>query len=86
MSINKVKENIGSDKLVIGTQRTLKELKAANLEVIFVTQNAPQEVVDEINHYAQQNETKVETLDIPNDELGVICKKPFSISVVSLTK
>ena len=71
---------------IVGTQRSLKQLKLGHVEKILVSSNCPQSVEKSINHYANLNGTEVHKLDYPNDELGIICKKAHSISVLSFLK
>ena len=64
----------------------MKQLKLGKIEKVLVSSNCPASVEKKINHYAALNNTEVHKLEYPNDELGVICKKPFSISVLSFLK
>jgi ribosomal protein L30E len=51
---------------------------------VYLAENAEQSVKEDIQHYAKVTDTDVEQLNIANDELGTICKKPFNIQVVSV--
>lgn len=86
MKTAEIKKLLGSKKLIIGTDRTLKSLKNGELELVMVSSNCNQETLDDMNQYAGFSETKVEQLSMPNDELGVICKKLFSVSVIGILK
>jgi ribosomal protein L30E len=81
-----IKKLLGSDKLLLGTNEVLKCMKRAELETVYLSKNAPQSVRDDIAHYANINGTEVVELEQPNDELGHICKKGFSISVIGVLK
>ncbi|MBS3135041.1 ribosomal L7Ae/L30e/S12e/Gadd45 family protein [Candidatus Woesearchaeota archaeon] len=76
-----VKEGKG---LVIGTQRTLKKLKMGELKKVYVSSNCPKDVLDDLEHYSKLHNIPLVVLKENNEELGVICKKPFFISVLSL--
>lgn len=82
--IDLIKKNLKTDKLVFGTKRTMKFMKLGKLKKVLYTTNTPADVVEDIDHYSKITEIEVERLDVPNDELGIICKKQFSISVVGL--
>ena len=84
MALEDLKKNLRSDKMVIGTERTLKLLRQGRLSAVFMSSNCPVQVREDIAHYAK--DVSVEVLDIPNDELGVVCKRPFSVSVAALLK
>ncbi|MBD3204186.1 50S ribosomal protein L30 [Candidatus Woesearchaeota archaeon] len=84
--IKKIRSLIKEKKLIIGTERTIKELKKKKLDKVYVSANVSQEVMDDINHYAKLADLSVVQLDVFNEELGTICKKPFSISVIGVLK
>ena len=69
-------------KPIIGTERILKNLKTGKLKKILVASNCREQIKKDINYYAKLADVKVIQLDIPNDEVGLVCKKPFSISVL----
>jgi len=75
-----------SGKLIVGTARTLKQLKLGKVKSVFITSNCPDDVREETKKYADLAKAKVEEIELPNDELGVICKKPFSISIAGVVK
>lgn len=75
-----------SGKLILGTAKTVKGLKLGNIKKVFITSNCPDSVREDIGKYASLSNAEVEELEIPNDELGVICKKPFSISIAGIVK
>lgn len=85
-SIDDIKKAIESDKAVVGTQRVLKGLKLGNIASVYMTTNVPKDVLEDIKHYSELSNTEVIELDVPNDELGTLCKKPFSISVLGIAK
>ncbi len=77
-----LQELIKEKKLIIGTDRVLKMLKNEQLANIYLASNCPETVRQDIKHYSKIFNVKVEELKETNQELGVLCKKPFSISVV----
>ena len=79
-----IRKLLGSDKLIIGTDRCLKLLREGQLKKVILASNANQVIVDDIQRYSQQTGAEVVQLDIPNEELGVYCKKPFNISVLGI--
>ena len=83
-AITEIKKGIKDKKVLIGTARTIKNLKLGRLQKVFLTSNCPASVKSSVEHYSKLSNCKIEQLDIPNDELGVVCKKQFSISVLGL--
>lgn len=85
-SADEVKKLAASKKIVIGTKRVMKMLKAGKISKVFVTSNCPKGVKEDIGRYASISKADVVQMDMPNDELGVVCKKQFSISIVGVSK
>lgn len=75
-----IRKLLGSDRLVIGSDRVLKLLRSGGLQKVYVASNCAPSVREDVLSYAGQ--TEVVELDIPNEELGVYCKKPFNIMVL----
>ncbi|MEK6942768.1 MAG: ribosomal L7Ae/L30e/S12e/Gadd45 family protein [Nanoarchaeota archaeon] len=86
ISSAEIKKLIKSGNFIIGTEKSVKQLKLGKVEKVLVSLNCPASVEKKINYYAALNSTEVHKLEYPNDELGVLCKKPFSISVLSFLK
>jgi len=84
--IEDIKKALAAKTAVIGTERSIKSLKLGKLSRVFLTSNCPSSVEKDIEHYAKLSGTEVVKLEIPNDELGTVCKKPFPISVISIQK
>lgn len=72
--------------LIIGTDVTVKNLKQGKLSKIFLAANCNVTDKEDIKHFASVNGTEIVELTTTNDDLGVVCRKPFSIAVVSIVK
>ena len=86
MTVTEIKENLKNKRIILGTDLTIKQLKRGNLVKVFVSSNCPSRIKEDVTHYSKLGSSAVESLDIPNVELGTICKKPYSVSVVGLLK
>ena len=84
--VDEIKKNLETGKLIFGTEMTMKGLKLGDVQKVFVTKNCPAEVRDDISHYSSIGKFEVVELESTNEELGVICKKPFSVSVIGLLR
>jgi len=82
--MSEIKKSVEADNVIIGSQRTIKKLKNGQLKKIFLAKNCPQAVREDIGYYSKLTKVEVVELEEPNDELGIICKKQFSISVLGL--
>ena len=77
-----LKKLVASTKATVGTERTLKELKAGKLAKIYLAKNVSENTKNDVETYAKIANVEIVTLDVRNDELGVICRKPYSIAVL----
>lgn len=68
--------------LVFGTENAIKKLKNSSATKVFISSNCPENVRKRIEYYTKLGKIELVKLEIPNDEIGLICKKPFSISVL----
>ncbi len=82
--VTEIRKLLSDKKLIIGRDRTLKQLKTGGLKKVFVAANSPSELKEDLKYYCSLGNVELAELDYPNDELGSICKKPFSISVVGV--
>lgn len=78
-----LKKVIKDQKVIIGTERTIKNLKLGKAKKVFLASNCPKKVKEEILYLAKLANAQVEELDIPDEEVGMVCKKGFRISVLS---
>ena len=85
-NLAELKQVLGTGKALLGTSRTLKEIRRGNIERVFVSKNTPKLVREDLKHYSDISGFEVVELDIPNDELGTVCRKQFSVSIVSVIK
>lgn len=82
MEISKILKS--KKKLIFGKSQIIKFLRNGKLEEVFLSANFPE--ANEIKNLAGLAETPVTVLKQTNDELGALCKKPFSISIIGLIK
>jgi len=79
-----IRKLLGTDKLVIGTERTFRLLRKGELARVLLASNCADDVRTSVEHYAKLVSCDVVQLDVPNEELGVFCKKPFNIQVLGI--
>lgn len=86
MSVEDIKKMLKTGNLILGSERTLKALRNKELTHVYLASNAPSSLVKDVEYYAAITGVVIEKLDMPNDELGVLCKKPFNIACIGLKK
>jgi len=70
-NIKEIKKFIKTGELVIGT---------------FTASNCNESVKKDLIYYSRLNNAEFVEMQYANEDIGVICKKPFSISVISIIK
>jgi large subunit ribosomal protein L30e len=86
LSSSDIKKMIKEKKFLIGKDRTLKSLKLGKVDNVIISSNCAKDALESINYYSSLEGIEPVQVKYQNDELGVICKKPFSISVISILK
>ena len=81
-----IKKLVKDKKVFIGTEQTLKGLKLGKVSKVFLASNCTDQTRKSVERYAKMAGAEVKLLDVPNDELGIICRKRFFISVMSVKK
>lgn len=81
--MDELKQALKEKGLVFGTKATLRSLRAGKAKHVLMASNCPKAVRDDIRHFATLSGIAVTELEIPDNEIGMICKKRFSVSVLS---
>ncbi len=77
---------IQEKKVVIGAERVLKELKARRVQKVYLANNCPAKLNEDVKYYARVAEIPVVDMAYSNEELGVFCKKNFFVSVLAIAE
>jgi ribosomal protein L30E len=85
-NIKNIKESLKNKTAVVGTERCIKMLKSGNIKEVFLTSNVPDSVRGNVMQLIGISGIPVIEVEMPNDELGMICKKPYPISVFAIKK
>jgi large subunit ribosomal protein L30e len=84
--IAEIKKLTKEKKLVIGADETKKGLKTGKFAKVYLAANCSDTMREDIARYASLGGVDVVDTKLQNTELGDICKKPYSISVMGLLK
>lgn len=76
-----IREDLKNKKPVIGNNLTLKKLRKNEIKKIYMASNYSKK--ENIIRNAKAHNVNVIELKENNKQLGGICKKPFSISIIS---
>ena len=82
MSNADLRKAIKDKRIYYGADITIKMLKTGKLGEVFMASNCPARIKKDLRHFCNIANVKLNELEESNEELGNICKKPFSISVL----
>lgn len=83
MNLAELRKALKSEKVIFGAGRTIKNLKNGKLKMIFISSNCPEDIKKDLEYYCKISKIEIVQLKQPNDELALICKKNFPVSVIS---
>lgn len=82
--IAEIKKLLGTEKLIIGTDKIIKALKRGEMKKVFLASNCNNDTKESVAHYSGLGKVEVVDLELNNEELGDVCKKSFFISVIGV--
>lgn len=85
-TVKEIQNLLKENRVLIGKDITIKCLKKDMIKKIFLSSNCPEKIIKEIKYYASLAEVEVVSIEKNNEELGLLCKKPFFISVLGVKK
>jgi large subunit ribosomal protein L30e len=83
-AVEDLRKLLSAEKLVLGTEDTLKLLRNGKLRKVVVASDCNESMKDNFSRYCEM--AGVECLEIAqsSEEVGVLCRKPFAISVIGV--
>jgi ribosomal protein L30E len=83
--LKELKDKIKEGKVIVGSKEIIKNLKQDSTIVkVYLAKNCPQETKLDLENYTNLLNIDLIELELNNEELGVICKKNFFVSVVAI--
>ncbi len=83
--VAELKKILESKKAILGGDVTLKLLRQGKIKKVFLSSNCDPLVKADIKQVCKVAEIECVELEHNNEEIGVIFKKPFSVSVVGVS-
>ncbi|MBI4155490.1 ribosomal L7Ae/L30e/S12e/Gadd45 family protein [Candidatus Woesearchaeota archaeon] len=78
-----LKEDLKKKSPIIGANFALGLLKSGKAKKVYVAKNCPKDLKEGLKRYSGIFKSEYYELDMNSDELGTLCKKPFSIAVLT---
>jgi len=85
MDLNRsIRIAVDTGKVSFGTESAMKSLLNKQAKLVIVAKNTPQNIKDDVYHYAKLSDIPV--LEFPSSslELGTVCGRPHFIAVLTL--
>ncbi len=84
--LTELKTVLETKNIVIGAENVLKKIKHGEIKDVFICSNISKSVLDDLNKYSKLAKLNLRQLPQTNEELGVVCKKPFMVSIIGILK
>ncbi len=82
-----IRKIVTEEKICIGTESTIKNLRVGKLLKVIITSNCPKEVREDISSLNRKTDgAEIVSISENNEELGIICRKPFHVSVIGVIR
>lgn len=79
-----LKQDLQKEKPIYGLEETMKKIKHGKLKRVYMASNCNEK--ESLLRYGRQFNVEVIELKEDNSQLGVACKRPHTISVLSFEK
>ena len=79
-----LKKLLMAKRLVLGAEATIKALRKGGVQKVFIASNCSTLVRSDVETLCKVSGAECVSLAQGTDEIGVMCKKPFAISVIGV--
>jgi ribosomal protein L30E len=86
MHEEEIRKLLNSKKLLIGKDEVLKNIRKGLIAKVYIASNCPEDLHEDLLRYSKISQFELFETKVPNDELGTVCKKPFSIVILGVLK
>ncbi|MEE1118267.1 50S ribosomal protein L30e [Methanosphaera sp.] len=73
---------VDTGKVILGSKKSIQAIKLGNGELVVMAANAPKNLKEDVEIYSNLSEIPVHIFDGSSVDLGSICGKPFTVSVL----
>ena len=82
--IESIQNAIKTNQVAMGYKESIRLVKSQTPKMIVVAKNLPENRQKEIEHNAKLGNVKLEIFEGSSKELGIVCGKPFPVSVIAI--
>ncbi|MBW2970290.1 ribosomal L7Ae/L30e/S12e/Gadd45 family protein [Candidatus Woesearchaeota archaeon] len=82
--VEELKKLVAAEKVILGTDGSLKMLRRGKLVKVVLSSNCDPKVKEDFERYCKLAGIECVSIAQNSDEIGVLCRKPFAISVIGV--
>ncbi|WP_220607444.1 50S ribosomal protein L30e [Methanobrevibacter oralis] len=73
---------VDTGDVTLGSEKSIQSLKLGKGQLVVVANNAPKEIVEDVEYYSNLSEIPSLTFDGTSVDLGSVCGKPFTVATL----
>ena len=81
-----IRDNLKRNRAILGSERVLKNLKQGKISKVLLSINCRDDIKKDLEHFKSVSNFEIVNLKYKNEELGVVCKKPYTVSMIGFLK
>ena len=73
---------VDTGDVTLGSEKSIQSLKLGKGQLVIVAQNAPKDIIEDVEYYAKLSEISYYIYEGSSVELGSVCGKPFTVATL----
>lgn len=73
---------VDTGDVTLGSEKSIQSLKLGKGKLVVVAANAPKEILEDVEYYANLSDIQAHIYDGTSVELGSVCGKPFTVATL----
>ena len=73
---------VDTGDVTLGSEKSIQSLKLGKGQLVVVAQNAPKDIIEDVEYYANLSEIPSFVYDGSSVDLGSVCGKPFTVATL----
>ena len=73
---------VDTGDVTLGSEKSIQSLKLGKGKLVVVASNAPKDIIEDVEYYANLSEIPSYVYDGTSVDLGSVCGKPFTVATL----
>ena len=73
---------VDTGDVTLGSEKSIQSLKLGKGHLVVVARNAPKDIIEDVEYYANLSEISSFVYDGTSVDLGSVCGKPFTVATL----